>query len=463
MGKSTIATSICRQFNEDKTLGAHFFCKRDDPDRRGPEQVLNTIHRLAFQFEAYGHAIARAIEADVQLPESPFAQRYTHLVERPLQNLKSDNTRPPGAFFVVVDALDECEKGAGRRPLLTSLLKMSQLAPWLRVIVTSRPDPDIQNAFGNVDDARISSHSLFDYKSSHDLLAFIRKRMAGIAKDNNQPEWPEATVQQLADRASGLFIWAETACKFIENASDMETALEEILGGTPLAEGSEPLDILYTTAIERGIGDLRKGNVADVRQCVGAIVATSGRTPLSVANLELLLSSKVKRGVLRNIVNRLGSVLYEDETQGGAIRVYHPSFADFMVDSSRSNIFYTNPEEQNRMLADCCLTTMMEGLKFNICGLETSYVPNCDVPGLSARVQARIDQHLQYSCLHWSSHLAEAPEGILDNLLGRFLYGRQMMYWIEVLSLLSMLNVGISSLLRLMNWTSVSVSFRWPV
>lgn len=70
MGKSTIAASACRRFDGDKTLGAHFFCKRDDPDRRAAEQVLNTIiYCLALQFEPYGQVVASAIEADMRLPE----------------------------------------------------------------------------------------------------------------------------------------------------------------------------------------------------------------------------------------------------------------------------------------------------------------------------------------------------------------------------------------------------------
>lgn len=464
MGKSTIAASVCRRFDGDKALGAHFFCKRDDPDCRAPEQVLNTIiFCLALQYEPYGKVIASAIEADVRLPEAPLAQRYTYLIEQPLRGLESKNIRPAGVCFVVVDALDECEKGDGRRLLLTYLPKLSQIVSWVRVVVTSRPDQDIKRAFGNVDGARISSHSLLDYRSSDDLFAFIQRRMSGIAGEKDQPEWSETTIQRLAERASGLFIWAETACKFIENALDMETALGEILGRTPLAEGSEPLDILYRSAIKHGMGDVRKSNVANVRQCLGAIVATAARSPLSVANLELLLSSKVKRGVFRNVVNGLGSVLYEDETQGGAVRVYHPSFADFILDPSRSKVFYTDPEEQNGILADCCLTTMMAGLKFNICALETSHVLNSDVPNLETRVQAWVGLQLQYSCLHWSSHLTGAPKGILEDLLGRFLYGRELMYWIEVVSLLSRLNVGISSLLSLVDWTSVSVWCEWII
>lgn len=458
MGKSTIAASVCRKYDQEKKLGAHFFCKRDDPELRSPERILNTIvYRLASRLESYGLIVAGAIKDNTELPESPLEQRYTHLIERPLEELKSKRIAPAGVFFVVVDALDECEAGGGRRLLLNYLRKMTQIVPWLKVVVTSRPEQDIERAFRASSGATVSSLDLVLYDASEDIIEYTRKRMAGITEDKGQAEWSEDGIRQLSDRACGLFIWAETACAFIGGGHDMDTRLKQVLDGTQSAQGSKPLDMLYTTAINLCVGDHSEDNVKNVKQCLGIIVATAGRTPLSVANLELLLSGWVASGVFRSVVKGLGSVLYEDGKLNDAVRVYHPSFADFILDPSRSNIFHANPEEHNAILAECCLGTMMRGLKFNICQLETSYVLNRDIADLETRVQTRIGRHLQYSCLHWSSHLTDAPKGILGDLLGRFLYGPVLLYWIEALSLLSRLDVAILSLLSLAKGMSVSI------
>lgn len=456
MGKSSIASSVCRKLNSQECLGASFFCKRDDPNLRTPEHILNTlVYNLACRCELYGQIVASAIEKDVQLPESPLEQRYSHLIARPLQKMGLKGATVSQTFLAVVDAMDECESGTGRRSLLNYLRELPRLAPWIKVLVTSRPDPEIKRALGSVGNGHIDSRSLLDYDASSDIFEFTRKRMAGMAEENGLPNWPEDLVRLLSLRTGGLFIWAETACKFIERGSDMTTRLEQVLANTTPLEGSGPLDVLYTTAITQSMGDQGQDNMHNVRRCLGAIVATSNRTPLPVASLELLLSSHIKSGVVRLIVNRLGSVLYEDQAKHGVVRVYHPSFSDFVLDQARSGSFYMDPNELNTILADCCLGAMAGGLKFNICGLESSHVLNRDVPNLDARVQDAIPPHLAYSCMYWCSHLTKTSSGALQDKLDNLLHGPQLLYWIEVMSLIHQLGVALSILLMLMNWTLV--------
>lgn len=456
MGKSSIAASVCQVFHDAGTLGAHFFFRRDDPYLRSPVQMLNVIvHRLAFQYEPYGRAVASAIERYGGLLDMPLGQRYVHLVERPLQNLGSTARSTPVTFAIVIDALDECEKSDSRQPLLTYLREMSQLAPWIKIVVTSRPDEDIKTTFDSSNHSYIISRNVASYDASSDILNYTQTRMAGMAK-HHQPHWSDDLVAKLSARAAGLFIWVETACKFIEQGIDKRARLEQVLAGTQPIGGSAPLDLLYATAIKQSMGDEGPDNVRIFQECIGAIVATGSRTPLPVTSLELLLSGYVNPGVFHAVASKLGSVLYEDSSQGGAVRVYHPSFADFILDPFRSGSFYTDLHKQNIVLADCSLRTMIRELKFNICGLETSHILNRDVVDLRNRVQTAIGPHLAYSCLHWSSHLAKIPTSALQNQLGEFLYGRHLVYWIEAMSLLEQTGAALSCLLELMSWESVS-------
>ncbi|QRW13889.1 hypothetical protein RhiLY_12888 [Ceratobasidium sp. AG-Ba] len=459
LGKSCISASVCHKLDEERRLGAHFFCKRDDPDLRRCGTVLNTIvHQLATRFGPYGKEVASAIDECPQLPESSLEQRYTRLIERPLRKLNEEQVAPTTHLAIVIDAFDECERSRERRLLLTFLRQMSGLVSWLKVMVTSRLDQDIKAALGRVDDPAVCSRDILVYDASYDIYACTQKRMLEIAEFKAQVDWSEQTIRTLSERSGRLFIWIETACKFIENGSDADSRLEQILDGTQPTEGSEPLDMLFATAIEQSLGDNAQDNVRNVRLCLGAIVSTANRTPLSVAGLEGLMSSQMKRGVFRNVVNRLESVLYEDKAAGNAVRVYHPSFADFISNRARSRRFHVEPEEQNTQMAECCLRTMINELKFNICALEDSHVANREVPDLKSRVQIAISEQLVYSCLHWSSHVAAMPAGTLRELLGNFVLERPFLYWIEALSLMSKLDVALSSLLELIEWCSVS---RW--
>ncbi|KAG8768048.1 hypothetical protein FRC12_005860 [Ceratobasidium sp. 428] len=455
LGKSSIAASVCQQLEAQGTLAGSFFCKRDDPDLRDPRRVLNTIvYGLATRCEPYGLEVAKAIQGDAQLCTYHIQRRYAGLVRRPLECL--GELKIVGNLVVVIDALDECEVGEMRASLLTCLEGMSRLVPWLRLILTSRPEKDIKHAVEQANN-HVISRNLYEQEVSRDMYAFVWKRMTDMATESGVA-WPETEIKQLVQRSNGLFIWAATACKFIEEGLDAESRLKEILGDTPSTFSSHPLaalDELYEGAIWYSIANKREDNRLMVRRCLGAIVCTSRRTPLSLSCLKMILSGEVRPGVMDAVVKTLGSVLYEDGGPGGPVRLYHPSFEDYLV--SRSERFRVDLAELDNMMATCCLKVMLQELRFNICGLETSYLLNRDVPDLQKRICGTIGMHLQYSCLHWSSHLNMSQRG-LEETLRSFLFGETLMYWIEVLSLLNKLDVGLSSLLKVSSFTSTAFS-----
>ncbi|KAF8598068.1 hypothetical protein BDV93DRAFT_499033 [Ceratobasidium sp. AG-I] len=455
-GKSSIAASVSRALNGQGTLGAHFFCKRDDPDLRSPERILNTIvHRLAMKYKAYGHAVSSAIDSNTELPNSSLQSRYSNLIEKPLQTLVLKKKERPGLLVVIVDALDECDKGDGRRSILAYLRGLSMLVPWIKVIVTSRPDQDIKLAFGKSKDSIICARNVHDYNASDDIYAYIHSQMTDIAAERDRADWPDETIQLLSQRADGLFIWAATACRFISDAVNVDQRLKQVLEGTESSGSSYRLDVLYTTAIRHSMDSEDQDNIEYTRQCIAVVVATASRTPLSVPALEALLGNKFGTGTLRRVVARLGSVLYEDEKKGDVVRAYHPSFADYATNPARSKEMYVATESINTTLAECCLAMMLRELRFNICGLETSHLLNHDIPNLCSRVQSAIRPHLEYSCLHWSSHLAGAPKGAQTSELGELLLGPVLLFWIEALSLMSKLGTALSSLQEITNNTSV--------
>lgn len=82
---------------------------------------------------------------------------------------------------------------------------------------------------------------------------------------------------------------------------------------------------------------------------------------------------------------------------------------------------------------------MTKESKFNICELETSYLFNDEIQDLEARVQRKISDGLQYSCMHWASHLSFDSDPVdmkVSAELDRFFTGPQPLYWLEVSSLM---------------------------
>ncbi|QRV96748.1 hypothetical protein RhiJN_24766 [Ceratobasidium sp. AG-Ba] len=446
LGKTAIATSTCQELARRRLLSTSFFCKRDSQDRRDPRLVITTIiYDLAVRHSAYANGVLRALEEDPVLPESPMQMLFDKLV---LDVLESSQPAPPESkHIVVIDALDECGSKDTRRQLLGCLTRLSQLVSWMKVIVTSRPNPEIKEFFDRSGANIVSTRDLSNYEASNDICMFVHQRIAESMKGNLLAK---GSADLISDAASGLFIWAHTACERVLEDIDPPSALKIVLDSTGCQQ-SQSLDGLYTTVIETSIDRQQRSDArSTVRNSLGAIIMCSTRTPLSIIALSSLLGEHTSVQALQSMVDCLGSVLYIDHSSEDAVRVYHPSFTDYMLTSSRSGVFCVDVEQLNAILAGCCLRVMTSDLRFNICGLESSYKRNDEVLDLQSRVTRAIGSHLRYSCTYWAVHLRDIQQRQhreqQHRLLRDFMAGPTPIFWIEVLSLMGRLNVGISSI-----------------
>ena len=464
-GKSSIASSIAHRFDQPgrKCLGASFFCKRDDEHLREPTLIIPTIvSHLATVHRLFADAVAITLRKDPDLGKSAIMLQFNGLIKGPLaQVARSGVTRP---LVVIIDALDEYGTESTRRQLLVNFLEMSSLTRWLKIIVTSRPDQDIRTCFDQAV-RKFCRLNLDAEDSFDDIRKFAQKRLEDIAKKRFlAPAWPgEWMTRELAHRASGLFVWVQTACAFIENTPDPDYRLRVVISADATEKTTYTLlDELYKAALRYAFGEY--DDTAQIfRKVVGAVVAVATRTPLPIDALATLLEGHVSWNVVASTIRSLGSVLYEDATRGGAVRVCHPSFLDFLTDSSRSSHFFIDLQWQNSRFACICLRTMITGLKFNICQLPSSYYANADVNDLEDRIEHAIPSSLRYSSLHWASHVGETPRGITEaeNIvleLKLFFDEARPLYWLEALSLLGGVKFAVSGLRQVVEWLQVSIA-----
>ncbi|KAG8759069.1 hypothetical protein FRC11_002611 [Ceratobasidium sp. 423] len=446
IGKSAISTSVCSRLVGRGTPVINFFCKRDDPALRDPLRLINNIaHGLAAKYSSYSTLVAKAIDNDPELCSSHMGARYEELLKKPLQEL--NDSPSPSPFVVVIDALDECGDKDSRKQLLGHLTELSLLVSWLKVIVTSRPDSDIRSFFDKTSPTAVSQCALHDYAVADDIRAYIEARLGEIAAKN---QWPADSIDKLCIKAGDLFIWAATASKFILSSFDPEERLQQILEGSQSEGALGYLDSLYATVIRNGLMDQEEDSKKYVRQCIGAILAASSRQPLPIPVLERLMP--VKPGILERVVERLGAVLYTDTEMKGAVRVIHPSFADFALNKRRSGDFWVDPVQRNLELSTGCVSTLERELRFNICELETSHLLNSEVPGLDSKIDAKISRQLVYSCIYWLGHLIETTDRGLADRVEKVIDGPQLLYWLEVLSLLRRMDVALHGLHELHQW-----------
>ena len=127
---------------------AYFLCRFDDMRRSNGR---NLVTALAAQIAENLPACRGEIELAAANVTDEIAVRnlLTRHVEAPLKNVAS---KPSSNMLLVIDALDELHlQGSQERADVLDLLKhlIKALPPFVKLLVTSRPEQDIVEAFAN--------------------------------------------------------------------------------------------------------------------------------------------------------------------------------------------------------------------------------------------------------------------------------------------------------------------------
>jgi len=447
IGKTSLSHSICKTLNERNQLIGAFFCQRDDTNSNEPRNILPTlIYKLAENSPTFRRIVAERLRSQSNLTTE--SMEDTHFLDL-IRSMPGQPNERSRAF--VIDALDECGDYKSRQDVLKALTDAVALAPWLKIIITSRPEADIERFFRGLTGSSHSSYDLTaDQKASDDLRNFARSQFNLVASFwHLTTPWPEESdFNKLISRANGLFIFIKTLALALEKSSDAEKSLKEALQG-PAGTGLESLYGLYSSILKA------RSNIDGFWRMI-VVTTTAQYHPLRKETIAELTG--VRPNLVETWVDALSSLLYRDEGADGAIRVRHLSISDFFI-SDRCE-YQVNLREAHAQQGIACLKTMVEGLRFNICNLEDSRLANADIRDLPSRVEQNVSDPLQYSCLHWSNHLCSPPAN-RDKVLGglkNFFGGLYPLFWVEVLSIMGMVPIGAQSLRRLLSWVRVSTS-----
>ena len=218
--------------------------------------------------------------------------------------------------------------------------------------------------------------------------------------------------------------------------------------------GLTPLYGLYSSILKAQIVN----NITEFRRVIGVLLTAAPHRPLCEATIAELAA--VRLDIVKMWVADLSSLLYRDEGANGGIRVRHLPISDFFLSDHCHSDYHVNLPDANVELGVACLKKMVEHLRFNICKLEDSRLANADVDDLSSRIKEDMSDALQYSCLHWPNHPCFDGDNGDQRIWGslrKFFEGPHGLFWIEALSIMGMVSIGVPSLRRVMS-TIVKVS-----
>ena len=340
-GKSTISCTLAQKLKSQNTLGGNFFFSRGSGEANNAVNFVGTLaYHLAKISPAVRKQVCKAIAAHSDITRQGLRNQWKELISGPLSRAEF-NQRP--TLNLVVDALDECGSEDDIRLLLQLFVEVKDLTTIdLGVFVTSRPEIVIRHGFKDMPEIIHQNLDLGEIPRQiveQDISVFLRQKLGRLSLQHELPDWPsEDNIRSLIQKAGCLFIYAATACRFIEDTDwNPEDRLSDILKADS-ANGSDTaqLDEMYMQVLRCSVIEGRpEGEVAKLcdrfKQVVGPIVTLFDE--LSISAVAKLLSLPVK--FVDFALGSLHSVLNVPDDIESPTRLLHPSFHDFLLNETR--------------------------------------------------------------------------------------------------------------------------------
>ena len=463
-GKTAIAWSLIAELEILQRSAGEFFFR---PNQHLPSQLWCT---LAYKMAKFHPAIKREVHKALKGKEKNFPRddiqlSFDQLIAGPLKCLAARLSTRASRPVVLIDGLEQCTQGYSNwQALLDTLPQWLDLPRHYKLIITGRPQHDIAKVFEGKDIKRMELcvGDDADYYTHEDVRTYLNYRFAEMKKqDQSIPDnWPDDdAISKLVAHTSGFFQWAALAVDAIQVYGDRERHLTTIIeGGTTTTFDS--LDQYLREVLGIAFYGYRSEGF---RAAMGTIVLS--KQPLTMEDLGHFLQHRFPSpsGVsLEDFCSRLLPII-SIEGDNKAIKIRHKAYKDYLIDSKRCELhgdaFFIDRSKAHRKMTISCLKIMQQGLKFNICGLKSSYKMNYQVDDISTLANSYIPSYLAYACQHWADHLRgivsnEKRDAEIVNLLRNFL-NFHLLYWLEALSLLSISRTASKSLLITAEWLEV--------
>ncbi|EUC56563.1 vegetative incompatibility protein HET-E-1, partial [Rhizoctonia solani AG-3 Rhs1AP] len=200
-------------------------------------------------------------------------------------------------------------------------------------------------------------------------------------------------IGQLAQRSGSLFIYAATLSVLSLTAESTKKHAE--------------IDVLYTAILRSALEEaqMEEHEAEDVKLVLRTVLFA--QEPISVETIAVLAGLDSPQRVYFAL-QLLRSVLHQSEDTK-LVSTLHASFPDVMLSSDRSEPFFCYIVNHSKRLAERCLAVMKDQLEFNICKLESSFVPDDKVEDRGGRIKQPISPTLAYAFRYWVNHLTLAP------------------------------------------------------
>ncbi|KAL6833705.1 ankyrin repeat-containing domain protein [Trichoderma sp. SZMC 28015] len=320
-GKSVFSASTVRQLQESGNIVLFFFFRQIvDKNHSANYLVRDFTAQLLPHCPALVTTLT-AISQDHAISRNENSLVWPALVEALTKSISKN-------VYCVVDALDEMDDG-DFEGMTSRLVELGTAAPEkIKVLMTSRPLPKIEQAFNNRGIVRLKLDPALLFP---DVARYVDARMAKLepplSDDKN-----ELIKQTICERANGLFLHARLIADNLAEGLRDGHITEETLPGS-LDRLPRTLQEVYENMLKEHA--YRSGVTAEQQAKVLTCVTHASR-PLRLIELGSLLSNMLHislrqgKDLVRRSCGRLLELL-EDES----VSVIHHSFTEFLHDATR--------------------------------------------------------------------------------------------------------------------------------
>ncbi|KAJ1569973.1 hypothetical protein HK096_007843 [Nowakowskiella sp. JEL0078] len=231
VGKSVSAALVAKELQMRNMLGATFFAKHNDNSRNNARKLIATIAYMLTEWNrTFGVMLLDICNKNNDILTKPLPEMFESLIQIPLQNL-AEAENPP-TVVIVVDALDECGNLRFRNDILDIFAtKCLQLPPFVKLVITSRPEDDIIVAF------KLIKPTILEQTGNENIEDALISVRHFLNTHNATPECVKEGPQILVDKSKGLFLWLVQACKSLGRNSEGKITLE-VVNNLPDVMGS---------------------------------------------------------------------------------------------------------------------------------------------------------------------------------------------------------------------------------
>jgi hypothetical protein len=459
-GKTTVARTIASTVHH--VVLSFFFSKSGVETSRTQNFVTTLAVQLANQSNILKKLIAQAAASDILISGKSLLDQWTCLVLKPLSELQRSYGHL--SVILVVDSLDECDNEKDVAMIL-SLFSQTNVPEDFSIFVTSRPEFHIRASFQNISPDKHQAFVLHDINPmtvGEDLTKYVTHHFEIIRQDFSfMPNWPGLDkLRVLVTRSCGLFIWAETACRFVRGgkrnfAESRLTAILERNTQTKGPEGAlnEAYLMILQNAAQNGLDEEETDRMYTTLRNVFGCLFLLGES-ISLQNFLTILAApplQMDQDFIFFSLEDVHSIIDIPKDRHLPIRIHHTSLRDFMLDKKRcsdENLVVIE-DTIHKSLYQACLSILVNAFGDHEFILRRVKEGKCDAKGTMWPRDG-----FNYACRFWVHHLVGAniddlfrDTALALNILS--FISNNVLEWTEILGNISSVDTSFDALDKL--------------